>query len=378
MSFKEIAEKLWRILTNRWTLNILVWLFVLDGVYNPREDDIYRLENGRHLLAALLMHLTWFALIYSNTAILIPRLLIRKKYAVYFLLISIQSALFAVWIGWYSEWLLQAFPGAAKIFYFFITVPLRSSYESAPAYYLGVLFSSILPTHFLFSLGRLVQDFFKERRRSELLEKKQLESELLLLKSQVNPHFLFNVLNSIYSMSLKQSTKAPGMILKLSHLLRYMLYESQQEYVPLDREVMMLRSYIDLETMRLKDKQAIQFTIDEGADQGYIAPALLIFFVENAVKHGLETMPCGGFVTIKMRREMNTGILHFQCVNNFEEFGTSTDVKEQASGIGLHNVTKRLELLYPGKHELKIMKEHHIFEVSLSLKPLNHDLPYHR
>lgn len=92
MSLKEIAEKLWSILSNRWTLNILVWLFVLDGVYNPRADDIYRLENGKHLLATVLMHLTWAALIYSNTALLIPKLLIRKKYAAYFLLLSVQAA----------------------------------------------------------------------------------------------------------------------------------------------------------------------------------------------------------------------------------------------------------------------------------------------
>ena len=378
MSFKEIAEKIWSKLTNRWTLNLVVWLFIIDGVYNPRIDDIYRLENGRHLLAALLMHLSWFVLIYSNTSWLIPRFLIRKKYALYFLLLSIQSILFAFWIGWYSEWLLEVFPVPTKHFYFLISVPLRSSFDSLLGYYMGVLLSAVLPVHFLFSLGRLVQYFFKERKRSELLEKKQLESELLLLKSQVNPHFLFNVLNSIYFMSLKQSAKAPEMILKLSHLLRYMLYESQQEYVPLDKELLMLRAYIDLETMRLKDKNAIQIMIEAEAAQGYIAPALLIFFVENAVKHGLETLPSGGFITIKMSKQRNTELLHFQCINNFEDSSGAPKINEKGSGIGLRNVAKRLELIYPGKHELKITNNNCIFEVNLYLKTFTHDLSDHR
>lgn len=378
MSFKEIAEKIWSKITSRWTLNLVVWLFIIDGVYNPRIDDIYRLENGYHLLAALLMHLSWFVLIYSNTSVLIPRLLIRKKYALYFLSLAVQSLFFACWIGWYSEWLLKTFSVPDSHFYFFITVPLRSSFDSQLGYYMGVLLSSVLPTHFLFSLGRLVQYFFKERKRSELLEKKQLESELLLLKSQVNPHFLFNVLNSIYAMSLKQSAKAPEMILKLSHLLRYMLYESQQEYVPLDKELQMLQAYTDLETMRLKDKNAIQIMIDPDAMQGYIAPALLIFFVENAVKHGLATLPTGGFISIKMSKQSDTERLHFQCINNFDNNPDLNKTKDKGSGIGLRNVVKRLELIYPGTHELRITNNNYIFEVNLYLKTFTHDLSDNR
>ncbi len=368
MTFKQIADKAWSIISNRWTLNILVWLFILDGVYNPRVDDIYRLENSKHLWAAVLMHLSWFVLIYSNTCFLMPRLLLRKKYAAYFFSILIQSLLFTLWIGWYSEWLIKTFPGPGKIFYFFITIPLESSFNSLYGYYLGVLFSAILPTHLLFSLGRLVRDFFKERRRTEQLEKQQLEAELLLLKAQVNPHFLFNVLNSIYSMSLKQSEQAPEMILKLSYLLRYMLYESQQEYVPLDKELQMLRAYIDLETMRLKDKNAIRMTIAIPLEQHYIAPALLLFFVENAVKHGLETLPSGGFVSIKVDQEASTGRLHFQCINNFDDQIKSLPVKRKDGGIGLQNVSKRLELIYPGTHQLVIDKNDNIFSVNLYLK----------
>ncbi|RYD98459.1 MAG: hypothetical protein EOP54_07600 [Sphingobacteriales bacterium] len=378
MTFKKIADKSWSVISNRWTLNILVWLFILDGVYNPRADDIYRLENGKHCFAALLMHLTWFVLIYSNTSFLIPRLLLSKKYAAYFLSIFIQSLLFTLWIGWYSEWLIKTFPVQHKNFYFFITVPLERSFNSLLGYYSGVLFSAVLPTHVLFSLGRLVRDFFKERRRSELLEKQQLEAELLLLKAQVNPHFLFNVLNSIYSMSLKRSEQAPEMILKLSHLLRYMLYESQQEYVPLDKELQMLYAYIDLETMRLKDKLAIQMTVDLHPGGLYIAPALLLFFVENAVKHGLETLPAGGFVAIEVSKQTDTDRLHFKCVNNFDASRSAANVKQKDSGIGLRNVSKRLELIYPGMHQLNIENSCNIFAVDLYLKTYTHDLPDYR
>ncbi len=179
-------------------------------------------------------------------------------------------------------------------------------------------------------------------------------------------------------MSLKQSAKTPDMILKLSHLLRYMLYESQQEFVPLDKELQMLRAYIDLETMRLKDKNAIQITIDKEAEQGTIAPALLIFFVENAVKHGIETMPVGGFISIKMNRHQDTQLLHFQCINNFDDSSNIVRINEKNNGIGLSNVAKRLELIYPNTHELTITNTKHIFEVNLYLKTFIHDLPNNR
>ena len=229
-----------------------------------------------------------------------------------------------------------------------------------------MLFRSVLTTQLLFSLGCLMQYFFKERRKYEQLEKRQLESELMLLKSQINPHFLFNVLNSIYSLSLKKSDAAPGAILKLSDILRYMLYESRQDYVPLDKELQMLRDYIDIEKIRLARKEAISLDIPNEPAKGHIAPAMLISFVENAVKHGLDSRMENAFVTIKVGVEGES--LRFNCRNNYLPRNAGSEHTNKAGGIGLENVKKRLELIYPQKHHLKITNENNIFEIDLTLK----------
>lgn len=376
-STRKITDKVLQLLTSRLILNTLIWLFIIDGVYNSSQDDIFRLQNTAHLWAAAGMHLICFVLIYGNTSVLLPRLLLRKKYIVYFFLLAVHAVLFTAIIGWYSEWLILNFPGPRKSFYFFIDTPLRASYTTGLDYYTHVFLSSVFPTLFLFSMGRLMQYFFTERKKNALLEKQHLESELLLLKSQINPHFLFNVLNSIYALSLKHSHKTPEMILKLSHLLRYMLYESRQNYVPLAKELEMLKVYIDIEKIRLKNKEAIHLVMPPALPQRYIAPALLIFFVENAVKHGIESMTSNAFVKITVSVNADENRLYFCCTNNYAPAAPSYG-KEHAGGIGLHNVAKRLELIYPGQHSLRISDQNHIFEVTLNLKLNTHDLPDYR
>jgi two-component system LytT family sensor kinase len=374
----KIADKILHILTSRLSLNAAIWLFLLYGVYYTNEQDTMHLQNTAHLLAAAGIHLIWLTLIYGNTSFLMPRLLLRKKYVPYFLYLALHATLFTALIGWYSEWLILTFPGPGKNFYFFIATPLRAGHSNNFDYYLHVFMSSVLPTLFLFSMGRLTQYFFTERKKSASLEKRQLESELLLLKSQVNPHFLFNVLNGIYSLSLKNSGKAPEMILKLSHLLRYMLYESRQDYVPLAKELEMLAAYIDIEQIRLKNKEAIHLTLPPAPVEGYVAPALLIFFIENAIKHGIESMTDHAYVKVTVSLSTDRSMLHFHCTNNYDSSIGPSHRKEHSGGIGLPNVVKRLELIYPGRHDLRISDHNQTFEVILNLKLNKHDLPDHR
>lgn len=368
---KKTGTFIFRILASRIALNVYAWAFFIDVVYNNNRAA-KQPEHSGHYIHIVIMHLVWFAMIYSNTLVLIPRLLLQRKYGWYALTLLLNGALFAGIIGWYSEWLLQAFPYTEKHFYISISMPDRKALPAAWDYYSNVLLSSIFPTQLFFTLGCLMQYFFKERRKNEQLEKKHLESELLLLKSQINPHFLFNVLNSIYSLSLKKSDEAPGVILKLSDILRYMLYESRQNFVPLDKELQMLKDYIAIEQIRLASREGISLEISGDFHQGYIAPAMLISFVENAVKHGLDSRTANAYVMIRIAVEGDD--LHFYCCNNYLPRPAGKSHTNKVGGIGLDNVRKRLGLIYPGKHHLTITNENNIFEVDLTLKLHQHDL----
>ncbi|WP_118973069.1 sensor histidine kinase [Taibaiella koreensis] len=363
---KKTGNTILKLLTHRLALNLYVWFFFIDTVWNNNHSNASVPRHDGHVLHIVLMHLVWVAMIYGNTMIYIPRLLIRRKYGWYLLVLLAHALLFSLIIGWYSEWLIAAFPGTRKLDYIVINIAQRSDMVSYRQYLVNVLLGAVGDTLILFTIGRLMQYFFVERRRNELLEKKQLESELMLLRSQINPHFLFNVLNSIYSLSLKKSDEAPGVILKLSDILRYMLYESRQDYVPLDKELQMLRDYIAIEQIRISSKDAISLDIGADTGSGKIAPALLIAFVENAVKHGLDSRMADAFVRISIRVAPGQ-LLEFQCVNNYlpRSAGMHTN---KTGGIGLENVKKRLELLYPGKHHLTIDNDNTVFQVKLTLK----------
>lgn len=360
-----------KLLTGRLALNLFIWAFFIDTVYNNNHQaDRGSVDQG-YGIHIVLMHLLWIVMIYSNTLWLIPRLLQRRRHGAYLLAMLPHVLLFTALIGWYSEWLIHTFPHTRKYDYIAISTPVRSEFTAAWDYYLNVALSAVVTTQVLFSLGCLMQYYFKERRKNEQLEKKQLESELMLLRSQINPHFLFNVLNSIYSLSLKKSDEAPGVILQLSDILRYMLYESKQDFVLLDKELQMLKDYIAIERIRLSRKEALSLTIEGDTSRAYIAPAMLIAFVENAVKHGLDSRMADAYVVISIIKDGDE--LRFHCRNNYLARGARAHTSK-AGGIGLQNVRKRLELLYPGKHHLAIQNEDNLFRVDLTLKLHTHDL----
>jgi two-component system LytT family sensor kinase len=377
MMMKKIFNRIFRILTSRLALNLFVWLLLLDTLFNNNKAEAAPTHNPFYIMSIIGMQLILFALIYVNTSLLIPLLLLRKKYGKYVLAVLLHAILFSGIIGWYSEWLIKVFPGTQKYYYTVFSIPSKDA-MGIWDYYTNVFLSTVITTLILFSLGRLMQFYFKEKRRSELLEKKQLESELMLLKSQINPHFLFNVLNSIYSLSLKKSDKAPEVILKLSDILRYMLYESRQDYVPVDKELQMLKDYIDIEKIRLTEKEAITLNIEKENNKGYIAPAMLISFIENAVKHGLDSRMKNAFVEVTVKIDEASDMLHFYCRNNYLPRMNNALHTNIVGGIGLENVRKRLELIYPGNHSLMIINENNIFEVNLTLKLKTHDLPHNR
>lgn len=185
-------------------------------------------------------------------------------------------------------------------------------------------------------------------------------AELQLLKAQVHPHFLFNTLNNIYSFSIENSPKTPGLILKLSSLLSYMLYDCKTEEVRLEKEVEIMKDYIDLERERYGNRIEISWSIDGDIKDKFIAPLLLLPFLENAFKHGLSEQIEKPWLGIDISVKGN--MLRCKIANSANE-----DVQPSKNGIGIDNVKKRLNLLYNGKHELKIKQEEQFFVVSMML-----------
>jgi two-component system, LytTR family, sensor histidine kinase AlgZ len=200
-------------------------------------------------------------------------------------------------------------------------------------------------------------------------EKEKVTAELQLLKAQVHPHFLFNTLNNIYSFALGQSLKTPGMILQLSSLLSYMLYDCKADEVLLEKEIEVMKDYIELEQARYGDNIEISQNFEGDIKDKYIAPLLLLPFLENAFKHGTSDQLERPWLSMDIAVKQYT--LHCKIANS-----KNNHVPLSASGIGIENVRKRLQFIYPNRHELKISDEGDFFVVSLRLELKNYGMKY--
>ena len=201
-------------------------------------------------------------------------------------------------------------------------------------------------------------------RDSYVLKREEKEAELKLLKAQLNPHFLFNTMNNLYGLSVLKSDKLPPLMLQLSNLLRYSLYDTKETFVPLDKEIEYLENYIALERIRLEEVD-IQFEKSTDSATGKVAPMLLIVFVENAFKH--LSLTKGSRVHVAL--QVSEKAIYFKCVNTIDgEAKSQSNLESGQSGIGLNNVKKRLALIYPDKHQLSLEKGETDYTAELTLE----------
>ncbi|QNH62829.1 sensor histidine kinase [Hymenobacter sediminicola] len=248
-----------------------------------------------------------------------------------------------------------------------ISQPVAFYVQVLQAYYLLLGGLILLLSFFL----RLAGDFLRERENRRELEQQHLRTELALLKTQLHPHFLFNTLNNIYSLTLNRSAQAPQAVLRLAELMRYQLYDSAADLVPLTREISHLRGFLDLQLLRLPPDvadEAIQLTVllPPGAEYAYqLPPMLLLPLVENAFKHGdLAARPHVAQLVLQLEE---TGHLRFSVRNQVAEGGGPT--LEEAGGMGLTNLRRRLALLYPSRHTLSVIQNQTEYYVTLTLRP---------
>jgi two-component system LytT family sensor kinase len=224
----------------------------------------------------------------------------------------------------------------------------------------------IYPVVALASFIKITKHFYSEESRSNELKQQKLEAELKFLKGQVHPHFLFNTLNNLYALTLKKSDASPEVVLKLSELLSFMLYECNSPTVPLSKELKLIENYIALEKIRYDDRLTTSYKVEGETEAGQIPPMLLLPFVENAFKHGTSDTLDKVWVEIKVAVRNNVLSLTVQNSNGVEK-STETEFEYQ-QGIGLKNVKRRLDLLYGENYELHISDEAAMYSVALKLQ----------
>lgn len=221
----------------------------------------------------------------------------------------------------------------------------------------------VIPVTIILSGFKFAWDALIKQREVEDLKLAVKESELQFLKSQVNPHFLFNNLNNLYAYAIENSPKTPQIILELSSVLRYMLYETKTPFVSLKKEIEQVKHFVNLNELQVEERGQINFQTQNIRVNYQIAPLILIVFIENAFKHSTASLTENIIIDVNISL-LEEGVLKFTCRNN-HQIQSNTD--NLTKGIGLKNVRKRLELLYPNKYNLSISKDENWYNVDLEL-----------
>ena len=324
------------------SFHVLAWLVLFSLPLLFRREPDQTSINWKAVLNArsFIFETSCVLFFYFNTLVLIPRFLNRKKAGLYILLIIILFVVFMNVVniipmeghrrGYLRDYLFTIFPylfiWAMSTTYWFVTDKIRT------------------------------EQYMKEK------ENENLKTELSFLRSQVSPHFLFNILNNMVAMARLKSDLLEPSLIRLSGLMRYMLYESDETSVTLLRETEYVNSYIELQKIRYASSRFLHVDMDQGDNQ-LIEPMLLIPFIENAFKHGTGALEDP---VIDISLKISEGLLDFRVKNKYDP--DHEEIKDRTSGIGLPNVIRRLNLLYDQKHILSIKKENGWFTVSLQIK----------
>ncbi|MDP4272947.1 MAG: histidine kinase [Bacteroidota bacterium] len=357
------------------TTHIVAWLMFLIFPYLFMLFDI-KMFTWEFAAKTLINTLFFVIFFYTNTLVLIPRLIGKKKILLYILSILLFIALLTAeelimnnlfrthgWMEGHGHHPHRMGFGIMSLHIFGIPFPFVMMT-------LSKTFSNVLLLTFVGGFLRITQEWQKSEKQKKEIENEKLTSELAFLKSQINPHFLFNVLNNIYSLAHKKSDDTETAVLKLSQLMRYMIYESNYGLVSIDKEIECLENYIDLQKMRLSKNAQISFKITGQSKGKMIEPMLLVPFVENAFKHGISYVDK---MMVDISLTLEDDFLLFTVENYVADKSKAEEVyADKANGIGLQNIKRRLDLLYPDKHILSISSKEGKFSVSLKIQ-LAHD-----
>lgn len=291
---------------------------------------------------------------YVHADVLVPIFFIKRKYFHYFLFLILLFIGFRIGVYFLEIFHERYLDLLRELNY----QPKHPRVQNSSQTLQFVAFFMTLAASGMYSYS--IQNAKREKEMREL-EKKQVESNLQLLKSQLSPHFLFNAMNSLYSMSLKKSEELPKAILTISDLLRYVTYDSAENTVPIQKEIDYIENYLRIQRMRMASGSIIDFSVVNENPNCQIAPMILIPFVENAFKHGKNG---NGEVSISSTLKVFEHTVNFYIKNS----KSVDNQKDKVHGIGIQNVKTRLELLYSNKYSLDIVDSENYYEVSLKLQ----------
>lgn len=329
-------------LTASWLQHLTFWVLSLYaiGSYFSISNELKTID----FIYSFFFHIPLLWLVYINLRYHIPRFLLKGRYVLY-LFLSVFNLAAAYFIH--------------QVLFDVIIPVLPTDFYLVSFTDGSVLLAIFIIYLVLTTLLKLSKSWYELQQ----LEKEKLSLELNSLKMQINPHFLFNSLNSMYSLARKKSDKTPDAILRLSNLMRYMIYEVSEE-VALSKEVDSIHDYLNLQKLRLEEDASISFNVEGKLEDRMIAPLLFFPLIENSFKHGLKGDKGSNFVDISLKN--TTSELQFRVTNNKGAGGHSEDGKY--GGIGLNNVEKRLHLIYGERAQLEVTDTDKSFDVTINIK----------
>lgn len=347
--------------SNKILIHSIIWCFFISTSLVQFYESPFRINNDFYI-----QWLTGITLFYFNYNYLVPSLLLKKKYVYYF---STLIALIVIFMVIRHQFFMPDFREMSpsngmnypKIANISKEIEHRIYKKTQP------FFFKIIPSIFyLFIIAistiiKILSEFYNDQQNQLIAESQRTSTELNYLRKQTNPHFLFNALNSIYSLAHKKSDLVPDAIVTLSEMMRYMLYETDNKSVLLEKELDYIKNFIDLQKLRLNNIENITINIHGNTKNKFIEPLLLISFIENAFKYGTDYK---GAAYVKIKITIEENILDFWVENKVENI--KKDLEN--SGIGLSNIKNRLTLLYPNAHQLTLTTTETMYNVHLNLK----------
>jgi two-component system, LytTR family, sensor kinase len=354
-------QAIYTFLNKRPVIHAIYWiLFVLIGsfIFSYQQNFPYSF-----FLINFLVHLPVFVLFtYSVIYYFVPVFLLNRMYWQFFVSLF-SAAVFAAF--------LRILAGRYIYYAFFIPEVLHPKvWISGDIFFINLIW--ILGPVIIFAMFKYYKNWITSQTIANEAERKQLASELQLLKAQLNPHFLFNIFNSLYVLALQKSDKTPAVISKMSDIFHYVLYECNVVEVSVSKEIKLIEDYIELEKLRYSDRLSVTFTKEMDNTECQIPPMLLYTFVENCFKHGSSPDP--DLPWIKLLIRIYNDQFEFEATNSIPKANWNDEIQP---GVGLSNVKRRMELLYPKKHELEIRKAQGQFIVRLQIQKNCLQIPEH-
>jgi sensor histidine kinase YesM len=343
---RSFLDSTYEFLSKRPVYHGLFWL-VLFG-FMRWIDQGKEVEFWFALGNELIQIFFYAALVYLNLLYLIPNYLAKQAF-IYFGLVLACCAIVT----------------PIEVLVLFLKFSNQSNYQDGLVENQMLIFWGNVLVTVISTVLRVIMDWWRYQTEKQVLKTQTIQSELRFLKSQINPHFLFNTLNNLYALTLKKSDKAPEIVLKLSEIMRYMLYECNERQVPLSKEIHYIYNYLDLERLRQPKDSDIRFVVEGNISDQMVAPLLFVPFIENSFKHGLNhNVNGGGFVRLLLFAQASH--LKFVIENSKVEH-LPRQQHARSGGIGLANVKQRLEILYPNNHILEISEQPDRYTVTLKL-----------